>query len=441
MNKSPLFNLPKKLFRVLVFPSCNEPGLEIIHSLIKSNKVEVFGGSSGDSTFDPSKQLLSHYVTCPNLKDKNFKSKFRALLKKYRITHVFPSVDALVTEFASWNEKNIHFIVPGVTTARITANKKLLYQAFDGIIPIPQIYLKKIPPFPAFAKPMDGSGNRDGFMINTLKQLEVAQAKNLLITDYLPGEEYTVDAFNDLSGQNIYANSRLRGKIGRSISLGTNTADNRDFLPLIQKICHHLIITGPWFAQFKRAANGKLTLLEINCRIGGSTALTRLAGVNIPLLSLFLYSGYPVTIPKPKPKILLNRILSDHCPNPNISVVIWDLDDTLVRKDGKVDPDSVASLFDFNNRDLTQFLITRKPQAKKLLRKYNLPDRFFTGIYTSNNKSVIIKKIIGKLNVNSARVALINDSVVENLAISQNFPKIQIVTPDTLAFMGKEKLI
>ncbi|MFL5111983.1 MAG: hypothetical protein ACJ8DG_03340 [Microvirga sp.] len=44
--------------RVLVFPSANEPGLEILQALAKSNKIELLAGSSFDRAYDPSRVLV-----------------------------------------------------------------------------------------------------------------------------------------------------------------------------------------------------------------------------------------------------------------------------------------------------------------------------------------------------------------------------------------------
>ena len=69
------------MFRVLVFPSCNEPGLEIIHALAKSNKITLFGGSSIDPQYDPSRQIVENYLTLPWHHDEQFDYKVRSALR------------------------------------------------------------------------------------------------------------------------------------------------------------------------------------------------------------------------------------------------------------------------------------------------------------------------------------------------------------------------
>lgn len=445
MNHTPIFNLPKNLFRVLVFPSCNEPGLEIIHALLKNNKVEVFGGSSIDPKFDPSRQLLTNYLKLPSLYDQDFREKFLEILDTYDITHVFPSVDVLVTEFASWKVRQVKFIVPPLETAKLAGNKEELYKTLGQYLPVPTIFdtitnHDSSFPFPVFAKPPTGSGCQDSSIIHNDKELAVALHKKLLIHEYLPGEEYTVDAINDLKGNLLFGSPRLRGKIGRSIALGTQTSADPELLKLMELISQHLKIIGPWFAQFKRDKNNVLKLLEINCRIGGSSTLTRLSGINIPLLSVFLYSGYPIKVPSKQPPIVLNRFLTNMCDPVEITDVIWDLDDTLIRKDDKVDPESVLYLYDFYNRGIKQHLITRKPNPQKLLLTYHLPVDFFITINSSEDKAEIIKNIIHQYKRDESKIAVINDSVIENFTISQQLPKIRIVTPDSLASLGKEKV-
>jgi hypothetical protein len=221
--------------------------------------------------------------------------------------------------------------------------------------------------------------------------------------------------------------------------LGTQTFRDRKISGYTEKVSRNLKITGPWFAQFKRDAKGTAKLLEINCRMGGSAALTRLSGVNIPLLSVFIYAGYPVKVPPIRRSVTLNRTLTNWCDAPPVKHVIWDLDDTLIRKDNKPDPDSIAYLYDFANRGIRQYLVSRKPEIPKLLRQYSVPDMFVETV-SGVQKWKVISGFIRKYRIDISRLAIINDSVIENLELSGFFPEAYIVTPDTLAVLGREKI-
>jgi hypothetical protein len=60
---------------------------------------------------------------------------------------------------------------------------------------------------------------------------------------------------------------------------------------LANKINKKLHFRGVWFFQVKENINGDLSLLEIAPRVAGTMALSRLKGVNLPLMSLFDFSG------------------------------------------------------------------------------------------------------------------------------------------------------
>jgi len=423
-----------------VFPSCNEPGLEVVQALVRSNKVGVYGGSSGDVTYDPSRHILSHHSVYPSLYDKRFRQKFEPMLKKLRITFVFPTVDVLVAEFAKWKTPGVTFITPDADTATLVLSKKATYERLRGVIPVPEVFKSDGDvEFPAYAKPDVGSGSKTAHIVRTPDDLAAARNEGLLVCQYLPGVEYTVDAVNDLSGKLLYAGVRVRGKIGRGIALGTQTVQDKEIMQMMYKISEKVRIMGPWFAQFKRDAHGIPTLLEINCRVGGSSTLTRLSGVNIPLLSLFLFAGYPVAIPEARRGLLVNRALVNYCDPPEVAHVIWDLDDTLLRKDGRPDPESMAALHDLKNRGVRQYLVSRKPAIRKTLSHHSIPE-LFTEIVSTVDKTRQIGKLMKKHRMKQAECAVINDSVIENLTLARRFPEAIIITPDALAVLGREKI-
>ncbi|OGG09737.1 hypothetical protein A2154_00030 [Candidatus Gottesmanbacteria bacterium RBG_16_43_7] len=432
--------MEKNLFRVLVFPSCNEPGLEIIHALTKSNKVVLFGGSSGDTAIDPSKNILRYHLKIPSLYDRKFRGKFIEILKRHKINYVFPTVDALVAEFSTWKVKGVTFLVTDTISAKLAMSKSALYKRLAGIIPVPQLYSdRKEISYPAFAK-FDGfAGAKGAFVVRNAVDLAKAERDKMIVCQYLEGDEYTVDAVSDLGGKLLFHNARKRSKIGRSIALGTKSVKRRDISKYMHKIARELKIRGPWFAQFKSDGKGQLILLEVNCRMGGSSTLTRLSGVNIPLLSLFLFAKYDVQVAKVSQALEINRALTNYTDPLKLKAVFWDLDDTLIRKDGKTDPDSIACLYDLYNRGTRQILISRKPDVRALSVKYKLPP-IFRDIQCSSDKVKTIRNYLRQNNLPAPAVAVINDSNIENRALQKAFPKMLIVTPECLERLGREKI-
>jgi len=64
-----------------------------------------------------------------------------------------------------------------------------------------------------------------------------------------------------------------------------------------------------WFFQVKENKEGELALLEVAPRVAGTMSMSRMLGVNLPLLSLFSFMGYEVNILKNNFGIEVDRSL------------------------------------------------------------------------------------------------------------------------------------
>ncbi|MEM2126485.1 MAG: ATP-grasp domain-containing protein [Candidatus Methanomethylicaceae archaeon] len=427
------------MIRVLVFPSCNEPGLEVINSLACSNKIMLFGGSSVDVEYDPSRLLLKNHLACPSYYDSGFREMMEKLIEEHQIDVVFPTMDLLVAEFSRWHLPRTRFITPNSETAHLFLSKLRTYERLQGLVPVPRLYDFTNFELPAYAKPDIGSGSRGGMVVNTRDELQMALEKGLLVMEYLPGAEFTVDCLNDLNGRLRFLHVRLRGKIGRNIALGTKGVFIAEVEDAVRRIAEEIRIEGPWFAQFKMDREGRPVLIEVNCRIAGSMTLTRLSGVNIPLLSVFLFLGYEVEIPRLIPDVLLNRCLRNLCEVKEFRWVIWDLDDTIIRKDGKPNPEAIACLYDLNNRGVTQLLLTKNPDADRLLKLHRIPI-FFVEVRSTDDKLAELERLMTTYGIEPETCIVVNDSMTENLAIQKRFPQLRVITPAMLDMLGREKI-
>ncbi|HEX7008725.1 MAG TPA: ATP-grasp domain-containing protein, partial [Phycisphaeraceae bacterium] len=398
------------MWRVLVFPSCNEPGLEIIEALARSNKVQVLGGSSYDLETDPSRHLLAEHLRCPDFHHPRFEQDLRSLLREHRVDMVFPTMDVLVAAMADYRVEGVTFITPEAQVARLLCSKRATYQQLAGVAPTPRLYDRDDQvTWPAYAKPDRGAGSRGHLLIEDQDDLAYARRKGLLVMEHLPGPEYTVDCLGDLDGRLLVANPRRRDRIGRGIALGSVATDEHGLRELTQRIAQRLRIAGPWFAQFKLDRDGQPRLMEVNARVGGSMGLTRLAGVNIPLLAVFIYQGVPVRVPTLTPGLRVNRCLRNLAELEGAAWVVWDWDDTLLRKDGKADPEAVAALVDCHNRGLRQLLLTRNSEAQQQMAARGVP-ALFEQVICAQDKVAAMRSLLAKLGCEASAVVMVNDS-------------------------------
>jgi carbamoyl-phosphate synthase large subunit len=125
----------------------------------------------------------------------------------------------------------------------------------------------------------------------------MATHKDLLIQEYLPGEEYSIDVLSDLQGNPLVAVPRVRLATKEGISVKGKVVHDQYIQDVCLELARFLNLKGPTCMQMKRAADGQVKFLEVNPRIGGGTIFTTLAGVNFAALLLELVAGRPVEIP------------------------------------------------------------------------------------------------------------------------------------------------
>lgn len=111
---------------------------------------------------------------------------------------------------------------------------------------------------------------------------DAGQFQPILVMEYLPGREYSVDCLA-VHGDLQVAIARRKEKGGRG---GQVIVD----LPEIQEVCQRLAkqygLNSIFNVQFREDLVGRLRLLEVNARMSGGIAMACLAGPNLPHLAV-----------------------------------------------------------------------------------------------------------------------------------------------------------
>lgn len=102
---------------------------------------------------------------------------------------------------------------------------------------------------------------------------------DLIITDYLPGEEYTVDVLR--TAKDITVIPRRRNLIRSGITFDGTTEFNGEIIEYSQRISEKINLEYCFGFQFKLDASGVPTILECNPRVQGTMVLATFAGANI----------------------------------------------------------------------------------------------------------------------------------------------------------------
>jgi carbamoyl-phosphate synthase large subunit len=115
----------------------------------------------------------------------------------------------------------------------------------------------------------------------------------LLISEYLPGEEYSIDCLAK-NGKAIIVVPRIRAKMINGVSVQGEFIKDESIIAYCSQVIHELQLHGNIGIQVKRSAAGKFLLLEINPRVQGTIAAALGAGVNLPVLAIKQELDLPV---------------------------------------------------------------------------------------------------------------------------------------------------
>ncbi len=115
----------------------------------------------------------------------------------------------------------------------------------------------------------------------------------MLVSEWLPGEEYSVDCLCD-KGEPILIVPRLRRKMINGISVEGEFIKDNDIISYCAGIIRDLHLHGNIGIQVKRSDAGQFLVLEINPRVQGTISAALGAGVNLPVLAVRWQLGLPV---------------------------------------------------------------------------------------------------------------------------------------------------
>jgi len=114
---------------------------------------------------------------------------------------------------------------------------------------------------------------------------QARQFPEILVMEYLPGDEYTVDVFMS-KGEALYVIPRKRIQTTSGITTEGIVEDNRKVIQLSKKIMEKLRLDYSVGVQFKYDDNGAPKVLEVNPRLQGTSVISFAAGVNLPYLTI-----------------------------------------------------------------------------------------------------------------------------------------------------------
>ncbi len=257
----------------------------------------------GSSTYkNHGMYLYENYISdLPNMSEPDFIEKLNALIAKYEISFVISGHESMIL-FLQEHAAAIHATIVSscYETALLCRYKTKTYAALKQFDFVPKTYsVDEVTEFPVFMKKDDDQGARHAYKVNNRDELLVyAASGNMVICEYLPGEEVTVDCFTDRHGRLRLCNPRVADRMlaGIDVHARRKMEEREEILRIGEAINSTVTFHGQWFFQIKKDSNGKFKLLEMATRFAGSFGLTKGMDINLPLLALRDFDGKEIEV-------------------------------------------------------------------------------------------------------------------------------------------------
>lgn len=354
-------------WKVAVYPSGNENGLEAIESLRFSKHIELFGYATGTEHHGP--LSVHRYRSIPSVFDDDWLTCLREAIIEDQIELVIPCHDHIIDALVrTRDEIPCQIALPPSESVRVARSKSRLYGALGDTNLVPPYWTKPnlISAFPVVAKPDDGYGGQGVLLCPSLDEAERIPAANgaLVFQEFLPGNEVTVDCFSSVRDGLLLAHARLRERIRMGTAVRTRTAPpevQSVAWSAAQTISEKLDIRGVWFFQLRQDAGGDWKIMDLGVRIAGSMGLTRLQGANAPLMSVWdtFHPERHISVLQSRHPEYVERHLGISAPAlRGFSSAYVDLDDTLIVH-GHLNDRLVRVLAQLRNEQVSVHLLTK----------------------------------------------------------------------------------
>jgi carbamoyl-phosphate synthase large subunit len=218
---------------------------------------------------------------------------------------VLPTVDAELLPLAAARDTfaaaGIRLLLAPATALGVILDKLSLARHCHGIVPVPRTepFGPATDPgswtYPVVVKPRQGSGSRGVVIVGSAAELAALdRPPGLIVQDFLPGEEYSVDVLADAAGHVIASVPRLRARVDSGVSVGGRTVHDPEVEGFGRAVARATGLTYVANVQCRRDRDGQPALLEVNPRMPGTLGLTIASGVDMPRLALAALLGQAV---------------------------------------------------------------------------------------------------------------------------------------------------
>lgn len=284
--------------RVLVLNCGSLASTDLNMALRYNEEFEVWGASISKNH---GIYVYENYIEdIPNMKDENFIDVLNQKIKEYNFKFIIVTHEDLALFLQEHKfEINATIVCSEYETALLCRYKSKTYEKMKEYEFIPKTYKKEeVEKYPVFVKKDNDQGGRHAYKVQNKEELDLyASLDDMIICEYLPGEEVTIDCFTNKEGKLLYCNPRAADRMLAGIDVHARRIELSEEIKYIaESLNKEIKFRGFWFFQIKKDVNGKFKLLEIATRLAGSWALNKSLDVNLPLLALKDFDGQDVEI-------------------------------------------------------------------------------------------------------------------------------------------------
>lgn len=285
--------------------------IDLAQSLIVDHKVFFVDADAAFSEENP--KLICSVI--PLATDPEFAGALSALIQKWEIDYVVPGHDHELIPCAVLREKDgVKCVLPSIEFVKTCIDKKRLMQTLAdyNISHLVPFESEDSVTYPAFAKPIRGSGSRQAHRIDSRDQLDGYLSlygtpfSDALVHSYAGGQEYTVSVIVN-NKNSIVGIVPKRVLIKRGLTLSAVSEKNDIITSVCEEIVEKMQPCGPFNVQLK-LHDGICSIFEINPRLSSTALLTEKAfGSEIALYIDYFNSDHIDELPAMKEGVSFRR--------------------------------------------------------------------------------------------------------------------------------------
>lgn len=349
---------------VLVFSGGSYPAIQIYYCLQHSL---LFNPIAASSYEDHSQFVFKDsYCNLPYIQEASFLKELVKLVTEKNIEFIIPTHDTIAL-YLMEHQKEIPatIVCSEYETTLLCRYKSKTYKQFECLSFVPQTYksVQEVDNYPVFIKKDDDQGSRNAFRADDVSELTtlLSAHSDMVICEYLPGKEITIDCFTNKDGALLFSNARMRDRLMNGISARSYNIPLTDELQsIVLEINANVRFRGYWFVQLKQDNQGMYKLLEICTRFAGTFGLSKSLDVNLPLLALCDFSGLDVSVLPNDYHITSDKTYIDRYKlDIHYDIVYVDFDDTIVFERQKYNTFMMMFLYQCYNKNKKMILITK----------------------------------------------------------------------------------